>query len=463
MNAATWRGNLRDRLGARIGLSPERAWCWRRAEAAFATWAASAPQQRWPQLVAELLARPDDDPTLRALIAHATVNETWFYRDPQQLEALLAWARVRHAEIRRPLRLWSAGCATGAEPYSLAMALTAAGIPARILGTDLSEPALAVARDGGPYPRHRVALLPAELQRRFLVPSGVAVRLHPALRDTVAFRSHNLAADPLPQPPGGWDAILCRNVFIYFTVAQARATAQRMQAALAPGGRLVLGAADRVIGLVSTPPLGRPPAAYAPAEGRAGAPLPAPPRRATASVEDVRRALRAGALGAAEHGAAALLAGADPAPDAWLLSGVVHLARHRFADAEAEAERAGRAGAGAFDVELLGAMAAERLDRPHVALRRLERATAIRPSAWAPRLRRALRLRRAGRLLPAEAELQRVAALLDEGADPFAGASDLSAVEGHHLDTEAATQLVATILDELGDLTGNPTTLGRPS
>jgi SAM-dependent methyltransferase len=151
---------------------------------------------------------------------------------------------VAAASPRRALAAWSAGCASGEEAYSLAATLlaVAAGRPIEVLGTDLSPRALARAaagtygrwsrRDAGPmlYP----ILAPGE-------GAGADVlRVSGELRRTVRLARHNLL-DPPPAPAGGFDVVLCRNVFVYLRPDAARRVARHLSDALAEGGLLIVG------------------------------------------------------------------------------------------------------------------------------------------------------------------------------------------------------------------------------
>jgi chemotaxis protein methyltransferase CheR len=197
-----------------------------------------------------VLAR--DPEAVARLAEHAVVKETFFWRHPEQLEALGRWG-VGHA---RPLAIWSAGCATGEEPYSAAIALLEAGrggIADRIVGTDLSDRALAEAREARYGPR-ALRRLPPALVGRHLEPAGPdgARRVGAAARGRVTLARHNLVRDP---PPGGpFDVILCRNVLIYFEPSLAAAVLVRLADALRPGGALVLGPVE--LPLASALPLG---------------------------------------------------------------------------------------------------------------------------------------------------------------------------------------------------------------
>lgn len=170
------------------------------------------------------------------LIEHAVVGETYFYRHPAQIVALMAKLGGRDG----PLRIWSAGCATGEEPYSFAMALLDVGRGGRgdrIVATDVSERALQTARLGI-YSAWALRRMPAHLRSGYLAGEG-KWRVSEEARALVEFHRQNLVADP---PPGGgpFDAVICRNVLIYFEPERAAEILYRLTAALAPGGYLVL-------------------------------------------------------------------------------------------------------------------------------------------------------------------------------------------------------------------------------
>lgn len=193
------------------------------------------------------LDRPDtEDPAWAALLDAVTVQETRFYRNAPQLDTFrdtILPALVASAGAR-PLRLLSAGCATGEEAWTLGlMALDAApGRPVEVLGLDLCRPALAAAEaalyHGPPDPLR-------DLPPRYLpwLAGTAPAEPGPALRQAVRFRRANLVR--LAEPAGHYDAILCRNVLIYLSPAARSATVARLVAALRPGGALLLGPTDQ--------------------------------------------------------------------------------------------------------------------------------------------------------------------------------------------------------------------------
>lgn len=196
------------------------------------------------------------DPELRWLVEAFTIGETTFGRDPEQLSGVQQLMRERSRALGRPLNVWSAACATGEEAYTLAILLAEANVPGAVLGTDLNEASLAVARAAGPYSGYRLMPVPPEWRRRWFSPiSGGAGggaagggaegawTVAPALRRQVQLQRHNLLEAP-PSPPGGFDLIVCRNVLIYFSPETVDAVVGRLLAALHPEGALFLGASD---------------------------------------------------------------------------------------------------------------------------------------------------------------------------------------------------------------------------
>jgi chemotaxis protein methyltransferase CheR len=200
---------------------------------------------------------PDGDAELQSLVDLLTVQETSFFRSPEQLEelgaALPAMLAKRETEQRaraearpRPFRVWSAACATGEEPATLAI-LTAERVPGpvEILATDISSRALA-ATGAARFPAHRMRAVPEAIRRRFFEPDGSGFRLAPALASRIHVRHLNLSE---PESFAGipeQDVILCRNAFIYLSEAAKLAAAQAFYRLLAPWGLLLLGGAETI-------------------------------------------------------------------------------------------------------------------------------------------------------------------------------------------------------------------------
>ncbi|UAK26256.1 CheR family methyltransferase [Sphingomonas nostoxanthinifaciens] len=191
---------------------------------------------------------------LRATVVEALLNhETFFYRDMAAFRTLVDEGLPHLAERRgaaRRLRIWSAGCSTGQEPYSIAFALAAAetrwrGWTIEIVGTDVSPVAIGKAR-AGVYSQFEVqrGLPVRDLITRF-DPEGEAWRVRPAALEGVSFAVHNLLDPP---PAGEFDVILCRNVLLYFSAARRRDVFDRLTTAIARDGVLMLGAGETVLG-----------------------------------------------------------------------------------------------------------------------------------------------------------------------------------------------------------------------
>jgi two-component system CheB/CheR fusion protein len=194
-----------------------------------------------------LEAHPEEE---QRLIADFLIKVTRFFRDPALFARLrkeivpeLVAAAGREG---RELRMWSAGCATGEEAYSLALLVAEALAgrpdppPVRIFATDLDQTALGFAR-GGVYPATALADVPAELRDQFFVARDGAFEATKALRGLVVFGAHDLAQRP---PFPDTDLVLCRNVLIYFAPALQRRALAIFAYSLREGGVLVLGKAE---------------------------------------------------------------------------------------------------------------------------------------------------------------------------------------------------------------------------
>ena len=192
---------------------------------------------------------------LVGLINALTTNVTSFFRENHHFEALAAYmlpeAMQRNQQSRR-LRIWSAGCSTGEEPYCIAMTLAEA-LPtsirwdAKILATDIDSDVVAFAQQGV-YPLDRLVAVPQERLRRAFrrgvgVNQGQAL-VHPDLAKLVSFRTLNLLHNwPMSGP---FDVIFCRNVMIYFDQPTREKLIARFAAMLAPDGYLCLGHSESI-------------------------------------------------------------------------------------------------------------------------------------------------------------------------------------------------------------------------
>lgn len=190
------------------------------------------------------LEGPDGPAEMQRLINALTTNLTRFFREPHHFEDLAGHFKDCRANGQRRFRVWSAACSTGEEAYSIVAALLDAGASrhddVRVLATDIDTDVLARAR-AGIYPASNLANAPEHMQKRFAL-RGDSASASPDMQALVAFKQLNLLGDwPMSGP---FDAIFCRNVFIYFEQAVQAAIARRMVALLSPGGRLYIGHAE---------------------------------------------------------------------------------------------------------------------------------------------------------------------------------------------------------------------------
>jgi chemotaxis protein methyltransferase CheR len=206
-----------------------------------------------------------DDPRERVAMFDAiSTNETRFFREAKHFEFLdthllpAIKARAAAGERPRALHVWSAGCSTGEEPYSLAMTLLSHFDPSewdlRIDATDLSTRVLDAARAGS-WPMRKALEIPQPLLRRFML-RGTRTqqgwfKAGPELRSILRFGRLNLTV-PFALP-GKYDLVFCRNVLIYFSNATRRRVVTSLLDHLAPGGHFFIGHAETLAGIIEGP------------------------------------------------------------------------------------------------------------------------------------------------------------------------------------------------------------------
>ncbi|MCL4554024.1 MAG: protein-glutamate O-methyltransferase CheR [Actinobacteria bacterium] len=195
-----------------------------------------------------------DEPGERVLLLDTlTINVTDFFRDPSMYrflakQVLPELVDRKRGSRNRLIRIWSAGCATGEEPYSLAMALLETLGPYgrevhfSVVGTDLDVNALALAKQAN-YPISRASHIPKALQAKYLEFADDRFTIRPKVTKHVRFRPLDLFSD---RPVGMVDLILCRNVFIYFNKDQQEKILEKFWSSLTKGGYLVLGKSEKM-------------------------------------------------------------------------------------------------------------------------------------------------------------------------------------------------------------------------
>lgn len=202
---------------------------------------------------AAVLDRTPDE--VDRLLATLTINVTQFFRNPGAWERL---AEELDTMAEHGIAAWSAGCASGEEPYTLAMLLadlrerrgaTSAARGARIDATDVDERCLQSAREAV-YAPAAFADAPPALVRRWTVDQGDRRRIHETVRALVRVQRHDLGRDEPPAPP--YDLVVCRNVVIYFERDAQERLFTRFADALRPGGLLFLGKVEMLYGPART-------------------------------------------------------------------------------------------------------------------------------------------------------------------------------------------------------------------
>jgi chemotaxis protein methyltransferase CheR len=203
--------------------------------------------------VASYLKRLEmDRDELDTLLATISIHVSQFFRNPDtyrilEQKVLPDLCRRARAAGRTELTLWSAGCASGEEPYSLALLLddmNARDLKINILATDVSEPVLDAARRGT-FEALRLKEVPPEVLDKYFHGENGHYQILERIRKQVEFRHHNImTASDYPSA----DLILCRNVMIYFTREQQERILSRFAATLSEHGALVLGRSETMTG-----------------------------------------------------------------------------------------------------------------------------------------------------------------------------------------------------------------------
>jgi chemotaxis protein methyltransferase CheR len=175
---------------------------------------------------------------------YLTINVSAFFRDEDKFTQLQQTIVPELLRGHPTLRVWSAGCSHGHEPYSLAILLAeSTGFYRQhyILATDIDRSAVTRAQAGGPYSAEEVSKVPAPLLERYFRAQNDGHYVTENLRRRITFRYQNLLSDPFER---NFDLIVCRNVVIYFTSEVKERLYQRFYAALRPGGILFVGGTE---------------------------------------------------------------------------------------------------------------------------------------------------------------------------------------------------------------------------
>lgn len=183
------------------------------------------------------------------LVNILTTNHSAFFREAHHFRLLAEFAQRRAANGGGAFSVWSSACATGEEPYSIAITL-AHYLPdfpsprVEILATDIDTIALAAAAKAV-YPQGRVQNIPRFARADFVPADGTNITVKPAIRGAVTFRPHNLIQEDW-SGIGDFDVVFCRNALIYFTAADQRKVVERLVRKLRPNGLLFLGHSEAI-------------------------------------------------------------------------------------------------------------------------------------------------------------------------------------------------------------------------
>lgn len=196
---------------------------------------------------------------LEGFLSAITTNETSFFRTEKHFEWLRTefietlTAQARAGTRQRKIRIWSAACSTGEEPYTIALCLAEyqhklAGWKIEIVGTDISEQAISKARSGV-FGESIVEEIPEKLRSKFFVEQSATKtwEAKPALKQMVTIKRHNLM-EPLPE--SGFDCVFIRNVLIYFGRDSKQKVIENLVRAMARGGYLVVGPSEGIFDML---------------------------------------------------------------------------------------------------------------------------------------------------------------------------------------------------------------------
>lgn len=179
-------------------------------------------------------------------LSYITINVSEFFRNPNQWITLEKEILPRLLEKKTSLKIWSAACSTGDEPYSLAMLLSRF-MPLhqiKILATDIDKEILAAAKRGEYVDKH-IANIPKDLRSKYIKEQDGKYIIAPEIKNCITFKQHDLLKDPYPT---NVDLIVCRNVLIYFTEEAKNSIYTRFSEALNKDGILFVGSTEQIIG-----------------------------------------------------------------------------------------------------------------------------------------------------------------------------------------------------------------------
>jgi len=211
------------------------------------SWLVRSGVPTWPEYIHRVSS---DSNELSRLRDYLTINVSEFFRDPERWQNLaekVLPGLIKNGLTTRPpsggVRIWSAGCSIGAEPYTLSVLLDelAPQQPHFILATDLDRGVLAKAKSRGPYTQEDIHNVNQARRSTYFEPGGPPYYVKEKTAHWIEFREHNLLSDLYQN---NFDLIVCRNVVIYFTAETKNQLYAKFYQALRPGGILFLGGTE---------------------------------------------------------------------------------------------------------------------------------------------------------------------------------------------------------------------------
>ena len=238
---AAFKQKLKKLIG--IDLNSYKDQIHRRTHELMARWGAKTYDEYFDMM-------KNDEKKLRDFLDHLTINVSEFFRNKEQ------WWKMRDKLIpdliakrgNKRLKLWSAGCATGQEPYSLAILSAVCGLDQTnpVLAMDIDQGALAIAQKAVYNKTPNLINVPKEyLNKYFSTTDGENYSVNPDIKRRVTFKRFNMIEDSFGS---NFDLILCRNVVIYFTAETKAALYKKFYNALAPGGYFLVGSTEQIFG-----------------------------------------------------------------------------------------------------------------------------------------------------------------------------------------------------------------------
>ncbi len=254
MSRTSWASNadllrLRDRIEDRTGIHYDES---QLDLLEHRLWTRVGEVQLFSLLDYDYYLRYDDSREIEweHLISAITVNESYFWREHQAIEFVVAELVPRLGERSRPVRVWHAGCSRGEEPYTLVIAALERGLKIgediEVYASDIDEEVLQAAASGS-YPPWALRRLPDSISSRYFQSDGARFQLSDSVRDQVKFMKSNLLEAASLLGHETMDVIFCRHVFIYFSERSLLRAVEQLHRILTPEGQLFLGASESLL------------------------------------------------------------------------------------------------------------------------------------------------------------------------------------------------------------------------